>query len=256
MDIIIGASRLFGIKLPENFNAPFFSKNIQEFWQKWHITLGLWFKDYVMYPVQMSPLILNCGKFCKEKFGKKAGKKIPFYLSMSALWFLIGIWHGASAYYFIASGLVPFILITLMDIFKPIIEKFEKNYVQDINSPLYITVQRVCTFLSVSVCWFFVCSLSAKNSIAIVKHAVNSVLTCNIFNKFDLLNIAVYDIVIMLIGLSVLCFSDYLQNKGTSLTKFIDSQKPIVGYAVIYAEVLAIMIVGNVASSQFIYFRF
>ena len=91
MDIITGVSELFGIRLPENFNAPFFSKSVQEFWQRWHITLGLWFKDYVMYPIQISRPMIKLGKMCKKRFGKKTGKKIPFYLSMLVLWFLIGV---------------------------------------------------------------------------------------------------------------------------------------------------------------------
>lgn len=101
MDIIMGVSGLFGIRLPENFNAPFFAKSVQEFWQRWHITLGLWFKDYVMYPVQISRPVVKFGKKCRKRVGKKAGKKIPFYLSMLVLWFLIGVWHGGTGYYLV-----------------------------------------------------------------------------------------------------------------------------------------------------------
>ena len=77
MDIVIGTSSLFGVRLPENFRAPFFSKTVQEFWQRWHITLGLWFKDYVMYPVQISTPLVNLGKYCKRHYGKQMGKKFP-----------------------------------------------------------------------------------------------------------------------------------------------------------------------------------
>ena len=103
----MGASMLFGIELPENFKAPFFSETIQEFWQRWHITLGTWFKDYFMYPVQKSKPIQNVAKWSKKKFGKKAGKKVPFYVAMLMLWILIGIWHGGTGYYFIASAGIP-----------------------------------------------------------------------------------------------------------------------------------------------------
>lgn len=50
MDIILGAAELFDIKMPENFKNPFYSLTIQEFWQRWHITLGIWAKDYIYYP--------------------------------------------------------------------------------------------------------------------------------------------------------------------------------------------------------------
>ena len=47
MDLVIGSAQIFGVKLPENFQRPFFSRTISEFWKRWHITLGTWFKDYI-----------------------------------------------------------------------------------------------------------------------------------------------------------------------------------------------------------------
>lgn len=94
MDIVLGTAECFGIKLPENFNNPFFSRTIQEFWQRWHITLGTWAKDYVLYPLLKSKGMVRFGKFTKKKFGKRYGKFTATALGMFVLWMVLGIWHG------------------------------------------------------------------------------------------------------------------------------------------------------------------
>lgn len=80
-DIAIGIGRIFGFHFDENFNYPFISKNITEFWQRWHISLGTFFRDYVLYlPI----------------FGKRRK-----YLNLFLVWFCTGFWHGASWNYII-----------------------------------------------------------------------------------------------------------------------------------------------------------
>ena len=70
MDIIIGSGKMFGVTLPENFNQPFASKNAAEFWRRWHMTLGVWFKTYVFYPVSVSGVVKKWNKFSKKHFSK------------------------------------------------------------------------------------------------------------------------------------------------------------------------------------------
>lgn len=256
MDIIIGASQLFGIKLPENFNAPFFSKNVRDFWHKWHITLGLWFKDYVMYPTQMSSFMVNLGKKLKNKFGKNISKKIPLYLSMSVLWFLIGIWHGGTGYYFIATGIVPFVLLILADLLNPATKTFLEKFNINSQNIFYRVFMSVKTVLLICICWIFVCSSSTKNSVAVINHAFHSLFKFNLVNNFEMFDIGYVSLYMMIIGLVVLFVSDYLQNKNSSIFKFNDKQLPIIKYSVIYAEILCIMIFGKIGSSQFIYLQF
>ena len=80
MDIIIGSGKMFGVTLPENFRQPFFSKSAAEFWRRWHITLGVWFKTYVFYPVSVSGIVKKWNKFGKKHCGKYLTK-----LGISAL---------------------------------------------------------------------------------------------------------------------------------------------------------------------------
>lgn len=98
MDIVLGVSELFGIKLAENFNNPFFAQSSQEFWQRWHITLGSWAKDYVLFPLQRCAPMSKLGKAARKKFGKNTGNVIKNSVCMFFLWMVMGIWHGGYRY--------------------------------------------------------------------------------------------------------------------------------------------------------------
>lgn len=93
IDIVSGVSEMFGIKLKQNFNHPYFSRSIPEFWRRWHISLGDWFTDYVYYPASMSGLIKNFKKNCKNK---KIAEIVTSSFPILVVWMITGIWHGAA----------------------------------------------------------------------------------------------------------------------------------------------------------------
>lgn len=93
MDMMLGASLTFGIVIPENFRQPYFSKSISEFWRRWHITLGFWFRDYVMFPFTTSEGIKSISKKLKKK-NKNLGKLFPVLTGTVIVWALTGLWHG------------------------------------------------------------------------------------------------------------------------------------------------------------------
>ena len=86
-DMAIGLGKMFGFDIPENFDYPYLSKTVSEFWRKWHISLGAWFKEYVYIPLG----------------GNRKGK-FRTYINLAIVFFLTGLWHGAN-YTFIAWGL-------------------------------------------------------------------------------------------------------------------------------------------------------
>ena len=104
IDIAIGAAEIFGVKLPENFNRPFYSRSIQEYWQRWHMTMYSWFRDYVFYPMAASKKMLRFSKAAKRVVGNDIAKRLPVHITLIWVWFLTGIWHGAT-WNFIAWGL-------------------------------------------------------------------------------------------------------------------------------------------------------
>ncbi|MDZ4992767.1 MBOAT family protein [Clostridium perfringens] len=95
----IGLGRMLGFNFPQNFNFPYISRSITEFWRRWHITLGNWFKEYVYIPLG----------------GNRLGRKRTVF-NLFVVWFLTGFWHGAE-YNFIVWGLYFFILIILEKIY-------------------------------------------------------------------------------------------------------------------------------------------
>ena len=113
MDIALGAGQVFGIELAENFQQPYFSRGIPEFWRRWHQTLGSWFKDYLFYPVLRAGWCKTLGARLKRRWGKDAAAKATTVLALGIVWFTTGLWHGASWHY-IAWGLYYGVLIILL----------------------------------------------------------------------------------------------------------------------------------------------
>ncbi|MDO5154567.1 MAG: MBOAT family O-acyltransferase [Eubacteriales bacterium] len=116
MDIITGCSECFGIRLLENFRRPYFSQTMPEFWRRWHISLGAFFREYVFYPVSTSSACLKINTFARNKLGNEAGRDLASCIPIMCVWFLTGIWHGASWNY-IGWGMYHGLLICLSTIF-------------------------------------------------------------------------------------------------------------------------------------------
>ena len=94
IDVTIGSAQLFGITLPENFRQPFLSEDAGEFWRRWHITLGVWLKTYVYYPIVTSKRVLRLMKSAKKKHGKYAAQLLVSFLALTPVWLFNGVWHG------------------------------------------------------------------------------------------------------------------------------------------------------------------
>ncbi|MEG1943170.1 MAG: MBOAT family O-acyltransferase, partial [Angelakisella sp.] len=95
-DMAIGMGRMFGFHYYENFNYPFIAQSVSEYWRRWHISLGTWFKDYLFYPLMMSGGFRKLGRWGKERFGRRAGSMLPTVAALLIVWFSTGLWHGAS----------------------------------------------------------------------------------------------------------------------------------------------------------------
>ena len=118
MDIVIGSGRIFGIKLPENFKQPFFAKSAADFWRRWHISLGVWFRTYIFYPVSLSVPVRKWNRFAKKRFGKYVARTGAAALALFPVWLCNGLWHGPSWRY-IFYGMYYFVLLFLGEAIGP-----------------------------------------------------------------------------------------------------------------------------------------
>lgn len=104
MDIMCGLCQILGIRLTENFDRPYFSKSIAEYWRRWHISLGTWFKNYIYYPIAVSGWNKKLGKWAQKRLGKTVGRTLPASVALVAVWLTTGLWHGASWGYIVWGG--------------------------------------------------------------------------------------------------------------------------------------------------------
>jgi len=145
IDIAIGAAELFGVKLPENFNRPFYSRSIQEYWQRWHMTMYSWFRDYVFYPVAASKRMLKFSKAAKKLVGNDIAKRLPVHITLIFVWFLTGLWHGAT-WNFIAWGLANGVVLMFSLEMAPLYERFNTRFPMLADNRIYRCFQIFRTF--------------------------------------------------------------------------------------------------------------
>ena len=145
LDITIGVAEMFGIKLAENFNRPFYSRSIQEYWQRWHITMYTWFRDYVFYPMSVGKTMLRFSKFARKRVGDTIGKRLPLHISLIWVWFLTGLWHGAT-WNFIAWGLANGIVLMISLELTPLYERFSTRFPNFHSNRAYRLFQIFRTF--------------------------------------------------------------------------------------------------------------
>ncbi len=127
IDIVRGASFMLGIALPKNFDRPFASVTLREFWNRWHISLGEWFETYVFYPLSLSRPMQRLSKRARQRLGARVGRKIPIYIATMLTWLLTGLWHGARTNY-IAWGLINGALVLVSQELSPLYEKLYIRY--------------------------------------------------------------------------------------------------------------------------------
>ena len=92
IDMFLGVAELFGIKMQPNFKQPYFSTSIANFWQRWHISLGQWMRDYVFYPFALTKAMQNFSKWCGSHLGKHFARVLPACIANILVFMLVGVW--------------------------------------------------------------------------------------------------------------------------------------------------------------------
>ncbi len=244
MDIITGVAKMFGIELSKNFNHPYFSKTMPEFWRRWHISLGTWFKDYVFYPISVSNRCQSINRACRKVFGANAGRIISGCIPIYAVWISTGIWHGSS-WKFVFWGLFHGTLIALSLIFTPVLDKLSVKFKINRECFSFRLFQMTRTFILCGIGRVIFRANGLKDALGIFKqmwtHNNPWVLVSG--SMFSNLGIDTYDFVIIFVSILVLLVVSILQEKFSIRDK-LEEQNFIFKWILIYAAIFVILIYG------------
>ncbi|WP_317190634.1 MBOAT family O-acyltransferase [Winogradskyella marina] len=233
-NIAIGVSRLFGFDLMRNFNYPYFSRDIGEFWRRWHISLSTWFRDYLYIPL-----------------GGSKGSKWNKVRNVFIIFIISGFWHGANWTFIVWGGLNALFFLPLL------INNKNRKYLNDISPnhflPSVKTFFQICfTFTLTSFTWIFFRSKSVLDAIQYVKRIfINSdYLT---LSSDRTMNVSIKPLLLALI-LFVL-FEWYNRNResivGGDIFKF-----SYMRYGLYFVTIIMIILNISNEANGFIYFQF
>lgn len=258
MDIALGASKVIGIHPAENFNAPYFAATIPEFWRRWHMTLGGWFRDYLFYPILRSSLCKKITKRLKGMVSKNTAGTITTCLALSVVWFTTGLWHGASWHY-IAWGVYYGALIILSTVTKPMTERISTALKVNRDASIWKLYCVVKTFALVLLGYILFRANNTAHAVSIIIRIATKFMPS--FNASGaVLGLDIFDMLIAAAGILVLFTVDMLKYHKVSITKLFRALPLVIRWAALYAVIAVILLFGiygpGYDSSSFIYFQF
>jgi D-alanyl-lipoteichoic acid acyltransferase DltB (MBOAT superfamily) len=254
----IGKASFGEEKLTENFKRPFSSRSTKEYWNRWHITMGSWFTDYIFYPISVCRPMLAISKKSRAIFGKTIGKRVPVYLATAITWFLTGVWHGAG-WNFIVWGMLNCLVILVSQELEPLYARFRAKFPRLVASSAYGAFMAIRTFLIMGL----IRSLDCYRNVGLTFSLWGSMLTT--FNLGALLGggilelgLGVTDYVIILVG----CATVFVVSKCGSKKSVRERlyERPVLSAVCFSALFMAIILFGAYSvgydASQFIYNQF
>lgn len=257
MDMVQGVANMMGVELEKNFNQPFFSTRCAEYWRRWHITLGAWFRDYVYLPIYMHPVYMRAANKIKKNFGKDRGQLFVTATISIIIWILTGLWHG-TGWNYIVWGLYWYLLIVSGEG----TEKFWKHIADklgiDCSSGYFHVWQMTRTFICALIGRLWTVAGNLKNCGLIWKHIVTEL---HIWFFFDgsiyRCGLSRPDFWLAILAIGVLWGVDYAHEKNVKIRDYIAHKPIVIRWTIYYMAIFSIIIFGIYGSgydaSSFVY---
>lgn len=239
----LGAARMLGIQLIDNFNAPYLSRSTAEFWRRWHISLSTWFRDYLYIPL---------GGNRRGLWRKYFNVLVTFAVS--------GLWHGAQ-WSFVAWGLLNGLYQVIGNLLRPLRCKLLRAAALDTETFGHKVVQVLCTYVCINLTWVFFRADRLMDSI----HILKSIFTAtNFYVLFDgslyTCGLEEQNFLLLLVYIAIVLFADICKYRKISLCHFVARQNWLFQVLAIALGVLAILLLGvygpGFEASNFIYSQF
>jgi D-alanyl-lipoteichoic acid acyltransferase DltB (MBOAT superfamily) len=249
-DIAVGIARIFGFELMNNFDKPYFSSSLTEFWKRWHISLTTWFRDYLFLPTAFA----ITWTIKSEKILLLKADTFIYILASVITWLLIGLWHGAN-YTFLIWGGIQGLVITLEHIFKKIKLKTSFLLVRKLKTIFAI----IFSFLIVCFGWIFFRANTVSDAIFIIEKMFSDIKDYSdlliLSTKFRGLGMSSLNFIMTILFILFMLSKEYLEIRGVLEKVF--NQKRIVRWIFDYSLLFFIIFWGTEnPAANFIYFQF
>lgn len=240
----MGLARMLGFVIPRNFDLPYCSRSISEFWRRWHITLGTWFKDYVFYPVVTLKPLEKLTSAARKRLGNHYGPLLASAVALFCVWFCNGLWHGA-AWSYLFFGMYHFVLILGGNIIAP--------PVRAVNARLHIRAEsfpyRLLQMLRTTVLVIIGELFFRANGLRAGMQMFRTMVTGFAFPVFDdalfkALGIDKFDLMIVAVTLLIVFVVSVINEKGKSVRALLAQRPAAVRWTVFYALILFIIVFG------------